>query len=137
MTIKDETSGASGVPDECCAWISQVDSAKDMSELQDSGRFPSLDAKLSAGLSKVLAGDIGRQVRVAKEALGVKGMLMKGRHVLWLVYQHYKITAEEGAVLDIQDLLAVSLAGSDIARFMSDWDETLSGMRNVPEDGIL
>ena len=85
-----------------------------MGELQDSGRFPSLDTKLSAGLSKVLAGDISRQVRVAKEALGAKGMLMKGRQVLWLVYQHYKITAEEGAVLDFQDLLAVSLIGSDM-----------------------
>ena len=45
----EEVAAASGIPDEGFAWIHEVD-RKDYAELQNSGKLPSLDAKLAAAL---------------------------------------------------------------------------------------
>jgi hypothetical protein len=68
-------------------------------------------------VSKVLHGDIGRQVRVAKEAMAMRGRFMKGRQVLCMVYPYFRVSAEERAALDFQDLLSLELSGNDIRGF--------------------
>ena len=54
-----------------------------------------------------------------------------------MVYQHYRISETEGAVLDFRDLMEVKLLGDDLRRFMNDWEMTLTGMKKVPDETVL
>ena len=54
-----------------------------------------------------------------------------------MVYQHYRISETEGAVLDFRDLMEVKLRGDDLRRFMNDWEMTLTGMKKVPDETVL
>ena len=66
-----------------------------------------------------------------------KGEFLKGRQILLLLYQHYKISEVDGQMLDFQDLLAVHMVGEELRRFMNDWEMTVTGMRKLPEEDVL
>ena len=105
--------------------------------LNNSGEFPTLDAKLAAALSRASHGEYARRINITKEEYATRGMLLKGRQILWLVYQHYKTSEVEGDMLDMQDLLAVRMVSEDLRKFLNDWEMTLAGMRVVPQMELL
>ena len=90
--------------------------------LNNSGEIPTLDAKLAAALSKASRGEFARRINITKEEYATKGMLLKGRQILWLVYQHYKTSEVEGEMLEMQDLLAVRMVSEDLRKFLNDWE---------------
>ena len=55
-------------PDEAYAWIREVDDATCIADLQDSGVFRLLDARLGTALSKLVTGDFAKQIALKKEA---------------------------------------------------------------------
>ena len=110
--MRDEIAGASGDPDASFKWIAQVEKPGiTIRDLANSGEFASLGAKLAAGVAKVALGDLGRSISTAKERMAMKGVFMKGRQALKLVYDHYKISETEGALWELQDLMKVTLQG--------------------------
>ena len=55
-----------------------------------------------------------------------------------MVYEHYKLNEELGAVYDINDLMAVMLKGdSKLEHFLITWDATLAGMKIPPREGCV
>jgi len=133
-SVRKAVAAASGDPDEAFTWICQVDEvAMDIDTLSDSGRYKTLDVKLSAALNPILTGDLAKQISALEEQYGAKGKFMKGRQILWKIYYHYRMTHAEGTLYEFQDLLAVKLKGGDLRTFQTDWDLVISGMRQVPE----
>ncbi len=138
LALRDEVAGASGVPDEAFAWAMCVERPETtFDSLGESGAFASLDAKLAAALSKILQGELARQVNIRKEKMASTGRLMKGRQILWLLYQHFKISQAEGSLLEFQDLLNVKLQGDGLRTFLNDWDSVLLAMAQEPPVEIL
>ena len=64
-------------------------------------------------------------------------MMLKGRQALWIVYQHYRINADAGALYDLSDLMCVKLRGDALEAFMFNWDHVLIGMAQEPPEKTL
>ena len=92
-------------------------------ELENSMGFDSLDMKLAASLSKVLNGDLQHRVNIMKETRAKQGRLVKGRQILYLINQHFRVSVEEGCLYDLRDLLAVKLRNGDLKKFVHNWEQ--------------
>ena len=68
--FKKVVAGVSGRPERAFQWITEVETAKCLEDLQRSGDFETLDAKVAAGLGKILHGELGRYVTVLEEKAG-------------------------------------------------------------------
>ena len=136
--LRKEVAGASGRPCKAFRWICDMDAAKSIEDLADIGEFETLDAKLAAGLGKVLHGELGRQIRVLEEKLAATSKVMlRGRQVLFLICDYSKITAETGQVMDFEDIMAVELKGDNVRGYLNDWELTLHAVKEVPSEDIL
>ena len=132
MSVKKEVAKASGIPDAGYAWISKVEDIEDPEHLQVSEGKQLLDAKVAAGLSKILHGDLAKQIQLLKEKAEAEKMLLKGRQIAWYIKDYFRINADHGAVMDFSDLIAVRMQGSDIKRYLHDWESVLLAI-NEPQ----
>ena len=66
-----------------------------------------------------------------------KGIFMKGRRALRMIHDHYRISETEGSLLELQDLLKVSIKGDNLRSFLMDWEHVLTGMNPVPDIAVL
>ena len=138
IALRNEVAGASGDPDQGFKWITEVEQpGANLAHLYNSAPFHTLDAKLAAALTKIMTGEFARQVCILMEESAAKGLFLKGRQILLLFYQHYKISEVDGQMLDFQDLLAVHMVGDELRRFINDWEMTLTGMRKLPDGDVL
>jgi len=70
VAVRDEIAGASGDPDASFTWITQIEKEGiTIENLASSGEFASLDAKLVAGLAKIVTGDLSRTISASKERM--------------------------------------------------------------------
>ena len=94
---------------------------------------------MATALSKALhhSGDLIRQINVEKERLALLGLFLKGRQILFRMYQHFRISEAEGSVLDFQDLMQVRMKNDDLRTFLTDWEMVLTGMARIPDEDIL
>jgi hypothetical protein len=138
LAVRDEIAGASGDPDASFKWIFQVELPHvTIGELADSGEFASLDAKLAAGIARVAQGDLGRAISTAEEQSALKGFFRKGRQALRMIYDHYRISETEGSLLELQDLMKVSLKKDNLRSFLMDWEHVFTGMNPLPDVAVL
>ena len=120
VAVREELMGAFGRPVEAFAWIRQLDNpAFSYGVLQESGEFLTLDMKLAAALTATASGDIGRKLILRKEKEYQDGRLVKGRQMLHMIHDFYKVTKEAGALYDFQDLLAVQIKGEALESFLN------------------
>ena len=96
-----------------------------------------LDSKLAAGLAKILHGDLARQIQLLEEKAEANQKLLKGRQIAWHIKDYFRISAEQGAVLDVSDLVSVTLGNNDVKRFLQDWESVLLSIDSVPSNSIL
>ena len=97
--MRKEEAGASGRPHKAFTWIWEVDKATSIEDLVDSGDFETLDAKLAAALGKILHGELGRQINVLEEKVAATpGVMLKGRQLLFVLNDHFKVTSETDQV---------------------------------------
>ena len=89
----------------CCSsaeafeWITQAEDASTTFEsLADVGAFETLDVKLNAALTGTCKGDIGRRITLKAEEEAKQRRLIKGRQILWMIYQEYRANIEAGAL---------------------------------------
>ena len=100
--------------DELFAWILEVEErGKKMEDLADSGKFVTLDMKLSAALSKVAKGNTARKIATLNKRLRRAKKFLRGRQKLWIVYGAFACDEERGGYHDIEDLLALAYPGDD------------------------
>ena len=74
-------------------WLSEVEKAKGIDELEDSGDFEELDAKLSTALDGILQGEFKRKVQVKETELSLKGIPLTGRQITWMLYDYFKVSS--------------------------------------------
>jgi hypothetical protein len=63
-------------------------------------RFRKLDSLLAAGLLSVASGDLGREITYQSELEAKVGRLIKGRQILWIVYEYYHSRGTAGSLYD-------------------------------------
>ena len=130
---------ASITPDEAFVWICAVMKAKSYHELNDSGNFPALDALLSTEWDKILTGEFKNSVRVIEFQLLKNNIMLKGRQVTWLVFDHFRLSDVDGAMLNWDEILSLKLhmPGDNIKQFLNDWDTTFTNVNGSPDPEIL
>ena len=139
LTFKKKIASGSGRPREAFAWINEIEKATSWEELKskEGDEYETLNAKIAAGSSDVLHGEFQRKINVMEERAAIKGEMINGRQIAWMIYDHFKLTAQDGAILNFTDLQSVTLKGDNVAQFMNNWEMTLSGMNKIPTDDIL
>ena len=61
-------------------------------------------------------------------------MRIAGRQVLLMVYSFYKATVDNGAVYDVEDVIAVTLHHNRMEPFLHRWDRVILGLAEpMPE----
>ena len=96
-----------------------------------------MGSKLANALSKSTKGLLARDINLEKEKQALTGNPLKGRQILLLVHQHFRITEAEGHIMDFSDLMSVKMYGDDLRSFHNDWEMTLVSMHSVPEKALL
>lgn len=135
LAPRDEFDCASGSPDDGLQWVLEL-GKKSYNELGDSGMFPTLDSKLAAALSKVMGGELGRQINLKKEQVARKQQYLKGRQIWSMLHDHYRVSETDCPILKFHDLLNVEMKGGDLRAFLNEWRLTTVGMSPVPEDNM-
>ena len=134
--MKKVVAKASGEPEEGYAWISRVETIDDPEELQESEGRQLLDAKVAAGFAKILHGDLAKQIQLLEDKNESGKKLLKALQIAWSTKDHFRINADQGAVLDFSDLIAVKMQSQDIKRFLYDWESVLLGINEIPNTKI-
>ena len=57
--------------------------------------------------------------------------------MLYLIDQHFKLNEKDGAVYGLEHLLAVTMKGHQLEKFIVDWDLVLAGVVKKPEGSTL
>ena len=143
--VKDEVRSSSDQPDAAWLWLNEVYDVRKSrqeleKELQDPGIFTTLDTKLSAALTRSAKGDLSTRILNFKEERAKVGIQVRGRAILLMFDDYFKISEEAGNLYRVEGLLNVQRVGDtlqDIKRFINKWDATLAGMPTPPEDNIL
>ena len=63
--------------------------------------------------------------------------MLKGRQILFVINDHFKITSETGQVLDFEDVMFVELKGDNVRGYLNDWELTLNAVKEIPSEAIL
>ena len=113
--------------------------AKSYLELSNSGAFAALDALLSTEWDKVLTGEFKNSVRVIELNLLKQGIMIKGRQVTWLVFDHFRLSDVDGAMLNWDEILGIKLnmPGDNIRQFINDWDTVFANITSSPDPEML
>ena len=86
-----KVASSSGYPKVAFHWINEVVDAKTMADLEESGQFETLDAKIANGLGEIISGEFQRKVHVLEEKENItKKRMLGGRQIAWLIFEHLK-----------------------------------------------
>ena len=96
LAFKKAVAAASVRPDVAFIWISQVEKVESVDELSDSGEFPELDALLSTEWDRVTPGEFKKSLMVREFNLAKRDVMIKGRQITWLVYDHFRLSDLDG-----------------------------------------
>ena len=105
--------------------------------ISHSGLFEELDAKLSNELDKIMQGDFKKRIQVKETEYSKRGEMLTGRQITWLLYDYFKISDTDGAMLEWDAIMQVELKADNLAQFESDWETTLLNINGMPEEKIL
>ena len=110
--------------------------AKQASDLRNPTKFRSFDDKLAAACKKIATGKAAREIKRVEHELEREDKLMGGREMLRIIYDCFEINLSDQVMIDWRDMQAIKYRG-DLARFHTEWTETLLDLRNVPDEMIL
>ena len=105
--------------------------------MEDGEDFEELDAKLSTALDSLLQGELKRKVQVKETELSKKGLPITGRQITWMLYDFFKVSTNDGVLLDWEEILQVQLKGDNLSQFLTDWETTLLNIQEPPTDSML
>ena len=130
---------ASSRPDAAFVWICAIVAAKSIEELCNSEDFPELDALLATEWDKILTGEFKKTIRVLEYKLLQEKKTIKGRQITWLVFDHFRLSDVDGAMLNWDEILRIELKmpGDNVRQFLNDWDTTFTNINNTPDEDFL
>ena len=143
QSTRNKIVAASSDPDKAYKWIKAVeDPNSKFEDFRDSGNFTTLDSKLGSAISDIAKGDLGRKITLANEKEDKLGNLTKGRQLLRVVYEHFRVDEFAGVLYSLTDLITVRMKGDthsarQLELFINTWDHTLAGVKHEPTDDVL
>ena len=51
-----------------------------------------------------------------------------------MIYEHFRVTVSHGTILELSDLVNITLKGHNVQGFDAKWDEVLLSVRDAPKD---
>ena len=130
---------ASSRPDAAFIWICDVSTAKSIDDLANSGEFPELDALLSTEWDKIITGEFKKSIQVLEFQLVKEKKMLKGRQITWRVFDHFRLSDVDDAMLNWDEILRLELKmpGDNLKQFLNDWDTTFTNVNTVPDPDLL
>ena len=83
LAFRKKVAGSSRYPQKAFLWISAIEAASSIEDLQDDEGFETLSAKVGAGLSSLVHGELERQISVLEEKMAHEGRMMNDRQITW------------------------------------------------------
>lgn len=121
----------SGSPLEALAWWGEI-YKNTVEALADSGPiFVRWDLKIGTGLLKRADGHFRRELFLLQLKADATSDILRGRQIMKLVMQKYKVEDHAQRYYDLQDLGAVKCVKDDIVGFLLKWDTVF--LRMMPE----
>ena len=97
--------------------------------------FETLDTKIAAGLMRVMHGDFKKRITMREEQHQMlHKRMLTGRQIVFLMFQHFQIADLGISRLEFNDLSVLELKGVNLRAFDTAWDDTLLGMKAVPDE---
>ena len=136
--VRDEVTAAAGGSTDAYLWILQVeDSRISYEQLEDARQFKSIDAKIAAAVSRIQKGELAKVITSKKKEAARLLRRISGRQQLRLVYDQYRLDAEDGQLFDIEDLMAIKFPGDDhLESFIINWDTGLLALVDDPGEEL-
>jgi len=128
---------ASKRPDKAYEWILLVEKAKSFDDLYTSGDFAELDALLSVEWDKIITGEFKKKIQIKEIEYAKVGKMVKGRQITWMVYQYFKTTDIDGAMLEWDELIHIEMQGDNVQGFLNAWDSTCLNVNELPDGHFL
>ena len=145
LSFKKSVAAASQYPKEAFTWITEVETAKTMEELDvdvivirgQSYDFSVLSAKLAKDIEKIFSGEFKRKVNVKEIEVSKEGRMMTGRQLVWMMYQHFQMSDVDSAMQDWDEFIHVELKGDNLPQFWHDWETACLNVRDIPDERFL
>ena len=130
-----------------CCGLAEVEAAESIDDLStsasttripDSGLRAILISRLQAGFREdPWTGNFRKQVTTAEGKTQSLKRSFTGRQTAWMIYEFFKISGDNEAILDFRDLSKVHLKNDNVQAFDTKWDKILSAVTDRPTDSIL
>ena len=128
---------ASGsVDDDIIPWLKQAeDDTITMDDLRHTDTiFATLDRKPAASLNEICDGEFERRLSHEEQRqMAGKQQVLRGRQILWLIYQHLRTNPSLEGAYSINDLFHLQPPGDAILsmeKFRNSWNEVVSSQRS-------
>ena len=88
-----------------------------------------LDAKIASALNKIIQNSqFKKKVSLEEQKTQKEDRFPRGRQIAFMIYDYFRVTGADDAVLDFADVLSVSLHDDNVQEFDTRWDEVLLSM---------
>lgn len=129
-------------PADCMKWVMEVERpGATLVDFADSGRYPNLDSKLSTALTLKIKGitNLMEQVQILEEQQAQSFQMLKGRQILWLIYEHFRLSDGDRRTQIMMELTLLRVASRGLTGFLVQWDLLLVRMQQKerPESSML
>ena len=146
IRFKTEVCNCSQFPTEAMQWIKEVELVDSVDELRSSSstrgismpNFEVLDARIASVLNKSIHNShFKRKIRLAEQKPQKEDRFLRGRQIVYLIYEEVRVTGTDDSVENYTDLFTILLRNDDFQEFDSKWDGILLSMTKIPPDDIL
>eukprot|EP00971_Amphidinium_carterae_P352824 6492743-Amphidinium_carterae.1 len=140
ILARQEIVSASGrTAHEIVPWLLHAENLKTpLTALADPGSYSTLDSKLASALLRVAKGQVQFALQLHCQSMHKQGKFATGRQLLQIFVREFSVDAENAALYDIHDLLAVRWLGDgQLAHFMQAWTLAVSKLATDPGEAVL
>ena len=122
--------------------MAATDGTHDYEQLADSGeaRFHTLDQKLAVAMLPTIKTDnhiLATKIQSLEEEEINKGRLIKGRQIVWLIFDHLKLNTHMKLLYSLEDLVNLKYLGDNkVHTFMRFWNVFVSKLDVKLTDAI-
>ena len=90
-------------------------------------RFPNIemfDPKITSVLKEIIMNsNFKKEISQEEQKDQLEDRFLRGRQIVYLIYECFRVTGEHEAVLDYTDLFSITLRDDDVQDFDTRWDE--------------
>ena len=113
-----------------------VENATDIGTSANAEPFNQSDRRLAQILASKMQGLTGVEYHTMKARYMTQGRMVKGRQMLWLLFQNYQVDKASIALYKSKQLRELKL-GNNLPSFLNQWQELLSDMEEKPSPSEL